>query len=120
MINMNGDLFPGQTFSGAQAGNQVPEQIHKSSTYLGAEKNIGKTIVFKIGWFLFHFHWVGWLRPAKAVDVEVKSKVEQLQVVGDCSENLKIGRKYKAEVFCGICFISFILHLCNLWLFFVS
>ena len=51
--------------------------------------------------------WLKGLVPAKAVDVEVKSKVEQLQVVGDCSENLKIGRKYKEEVFCGISFCIF-------------
>ena len=107
MINMNGDLFPGQTFSGAQAGNQVPEQIHKSSTYLGAEKKMENYIFQNWVVFYFSFHRVGWLRPAEAVDVEVKSKVEQLQVVGDCSENLNIGRKYKEEVFCGISFCIF-------------
>ena len=32
--------------------------------------------------------------PAKAVDVEVESKVEQLEVVGNSSENLRTGREY--------------------------
>ena len=66
--------------------------------------------------FYFSFHRVGWLRPAEAVDVEVKSNVEQLQVVGDCSENLKIGRKYKGEVLCGFPEIVFMQSLA----FFVS
>ena len=37
--------------------------------------------------------------PAKAVDVEVESKVEQLEVVGNSSENLRTDREYTLTSF---------------------
>ena len=38
--------------------------------------------------------WLKGLVPAKAVDVEVESKVEQFEVVGNSSENLRTDREY--------------------------
>ena len=43
--------------------------------------------------------------PAKAVDVEVESKVEQLQVVGNSSENLTKDCEY--QLLSKICFVTF-------------
>ena len=40
--------------------------------------------------------------PAKAVDVEVESKVEQLEVVGNSSENLRKGCEY--QLLLKLCF----------------
>ena len=62
MLHMNNDhILLEKNFLRPEITN-IFEQGYKSSPYLGATKTI---------------------------NVEVKSKVEQLQVVGDCSENLK-------------------------------
>jgi hypothetical protein len=78
MINLNSDLISvPQTLSGAAAAGvakvtkDMSEQVDESPTYFGA---------------------------AEAVDVEVESKVEQLEVVGNSSENLKAEVVIKLEL----------------------
>ena len=51
--------------------------------------------------------------PAKAVDVEVESKVEQLQVVGNSSENLTKDCEY--QLLSKICFVTFKLPFYSEW-----
>ena len=50
--------------------------------------------------------WLRGLGPAKAVDVEVESKIEQLQVVGNSSENLTKDCEYQL-LLSKVCFVTF-------------
>ena len=58
----------------------------------GAKSPQKERIVVKFSPKLTHYTMI---IPAKAEDVEVESKIEQLQVVGNSSENLRTDREYK-------------------------
>ena len=117
MINLNSDLISvPQTLSGAAAAGvakvtkDISEQVDESPTYFGAAT---------LQSIIFQFHAVVdiiakysiAMVPAEAVDVEVESKVEQLEVVGNSSENLRKDCEY--QLLSKISFETFKLHFYN-------